>query len=115
MFVATQIDNEAHHIIGGHISAQALMAASRTAAGRVPNSLHVYLLRAGDARYPVEMQVMNMRDGGMLSTRRVIARQGDEVLLEALVSLSDTADTVDYHQPMPTSPHPRTCRRSVSC
>ncbi|AKS33937.1 acyl-CoA thioesterase [Mycolicibacterium goodii] len=105
-FVATQIDNEQHHIIGGHISAQALMAASRTAAGRVPNSLHVYLLRAGDARNPVEMQVVNLRDGGTLSTRRVTARQGDEVLLEALVSLSDPAGTVEYQQARPDVPAP---------
>jgi acyl-CoA thioesterase II len=108
IFVATQIDNEQHHIIGGHISAQALMAASRTAAGRVPHSVHAYLLRAGDARHPVEMEVVRMRDGGVLSTRRVTARQGDEVLLEALVSLSDTVDTVAYHQPLPDVPDPET-------
>ncbi|MDV3129680.1 thioesterase family protein [Mycobacterium sp. 21AC1] len=107
-FVATQIDNAAHHIIGGHIAAQALMAASRTAAGRLPHSVHVYLLRAGDARHPVDMEVTNLRDGGALSTRRVIARQGDEVLLEALVSLSAPLDAVDYHQPIPDVPAPDT-------
>lgn len=105
-FVATQLDNAAHHIIGGHIAAQALMAASRTAVGRLPHSVHVYLLRAGDARYPVDMEVANLRDGGALSTRRVIARQGDEVLLEALVSLSAPLDAVDYHQPIPAVPDP---------
>src|SRR5258706_16216314 len=29
-FVATQLDNAGHHIVGGHIAGQALMAASRT-------------------------------------------------------------------------------------
>jgi acyl-CoA thioesterase-2 len=33
-FVATQLDNPAHHIVGGHIAGQALMAASLTAQGR---------------------------------------------------------------------------------
>ncbi|MGV0744760.1 acyl-CoA thioesterase [Mycolicibacterium sp. XJ870] len=105
-FVATQLDNADHHIVGGHIAAQALMAASRTAPGRVPHSVHAYLLRAGDARYPVDMEVVNLRDGGTLSTRQVTARQAGEVLLEALVSLSAPVDALDYHQPIPVVPGP---------
>lgn len=107
-FVATQMDNDHHHIIGGHIAAQALMAASRTTADRLPHSMHTYLLRAGDARFPVEMEVTNLHDGGALSTRRVIGRQGGEVLLEALVSLSIPMDSVDYQQPLPEVPAPET-------
>lgn len=51
-FLATQLDNPAHHIVGGHIAGQALMAASLTAPGRTPHSVHVYYIRAGDARSP---------------------------------------------------------------
>ncbi|MBU9765415.1 acyl-CoA thioesterase II [Mycobacterium sp. TNTM28] len=108
IFVAEQKDNPTHHIVGGHIAAQALMAASRTATDRLPHSLHVYLLRAGDARYPVQMEVNKLRDGGSLSTRRVIGRQGDEVLLEALVSFSVPMDAADYQQSMPAVPGPDT-------
>ncbi len=108
IFVAEQRDNASHHIVGGHIAAQALMAASRTVDGRLPHSLHVYLLRAGDARYPVHMEVTKLRDGGSLSTRRVIGRQGDEVLLEALVSFSVPMDAADYQQPRPAVPDPET-------
>jgi acyl-CoA thioesterase len=74
-FVATQLDNPGHHIVGGHIAGQALMAASRTAPGRTPHSVHVYYLRAGDARHPVDFHVARSRDGGTLSTRQVTARQ----------------------------------------
>ncbi|OBG87224.1 acyl-CoA thioesterase II [Mycobacterium sp. E802] len=105
-FVAEQKDNATHHIVGGHIAAQALIAASRTVAHRSPHSLHVYLLRAGDARYPVQMEVSTLRDGGSLSTRRVIGRQGDEVLLEALVSFSIPMAAADYQQPLPAVPEP---------
>ncbi|MCV7066077.1 thioesterase family protein [Mycolicibacterium farcinogenes] len=105
-FVAEQKDNATHHIVGGHIAAQALMAASRTVGGRLPHSLHVYLLRAGDARYPVQMEVANLRDGGSLSSRRVIGRQGDDVLLEALVSFSVPMEAADYQQPLPAVPDP---------
>jgi acyl-CoA thioesterase II len=107
-FVAAQLDYVHHHIVGGHIAAQSLMAASRTAPGRTPHSAHVYYLRAGDARLPVEFHVERARDGGTLSTRRVTARQQGEVLLEALASFStDVVD--DEHQiAMPEVPDPET-------
>jgi acyl-CoA thioesterase II len=108
IFIAEQKDNATHHIVGGHIAAQALMAASRTVTDRLPHSLHVYLLRAGDARYPVQMEVSSLRDGGSLSTRRVIGRQGDEVLLEAMVSFSVAMEAADYQQPRPVVPDPET-------
>lgn len=107
-FVAEQKDNATHHIVGGHIAAQALMAAGKTVTNRAPHSMHVYLLRAGDARYPVQMEVSSLRDGGSLSTRRVIGRQGDEVLLEALISFSVDMDAADYQQPRPEVPDPDT-------
>ncbi|OMC48941.1 acyl-CoA thioesterase II [Mycolicibacterium fortuitum] len=108
IFVAEQRDNASHHIVGGHITAQALMAAGRTVPGRLPHSLHVYLLRAGDARYPVQMEVTSLRDGGSLSTRKVMARQGDEELLEALISFSVPMEAADYQQPAPEVPGPET-------
>ncbi|WP_083746174.1 acyl-CoA thioesterase [Mycobacterium numidiamassiliense] len=100
-FVATQLDNAGHHIAGGHIAAQALMAASLTAPGRRPHSVHVYYLRAGDARKPVDLHVDIARDGGALSTRKVTACQEGQILLEALASFNEPFDSLDYQQPMP--------------
>ncbi|WP_208301439.1 acyl-CoA thioesterase II [Mycobacterium sp. DL440] len=108
IFVAEQRDNATHHIVGGHLTAQALMAAGRTVPGRLPHSLHVYLLRAGDARYPVQMEVGVLRDGGSLSTRQVTARQGGEILLEAMISFSVPMDAADYHRRAPEVPGPET-------
>ncbi|MDY6998812.1 MAG: thioesterase family protein [Actinomycetota bacterium] len=105
-FVATQMDNPAHHIVGGHIAGQALMAASRTAPGRTPHSVHVYYVRAGDARRPVDLHVDVARDGGTLSTRQVTARQDGQILLEALASFSAPVESVDYQQPLPEVPDP---------
>jgi acyl-CoA thioesterase II len=110
-FVATQLDNPAHHIVGGHIAGQALMAASMTALGRKPHSVHVYYVRAGDARQRVDLHVDVARDGGTLSTRRITARQNDQVLLEALASFSDRIESLDYHQPMPDVPAPESLPR----
>ena len=105
-FVAIQLDNAVHHIVGGHIAGQALMAASRTAPGRTPHSVHVYYLRAGDARRPVDFQVVRSRDGGTLSTRQVTARQDGEVFLEALASFSTPVDGLDHQLPISDVPEP---------
>jgi acyl-CoA thioesterase II len=105
-FVATQMDNTHHHIVGGHIAGQALMAASRTAPGRTPHSVHVYYLRAGDARRPVDLHVSRDRDGGTLSTRRVTAIQDGEILLEALASFSTPVGGLEHQATMPDVPAP---------
>lgn len=105
-FRATQLDNPTHHIVGGHIAGQALMAASRTVPGRSAHSVHVYYLRAGDARYPVDLIVDPARDGGTLSTRKVTAVQDGEVLLEALSSFTVQVEGFEYHEPIPDVPEP---------
>lgn len=109
-YVAAQLDNATHHIVGGHIAAQALVAASRTAPGRLPHSIHVLYLRAGDARHEVDFHVERTRDGGALSSRRIVARQGGDVLLEALASFASDDDRgadSDHHQTsMPEVPGP---------
>lgn len=105
-FVATQLDNPHHHIVGGHIAGQALMAASLTAPGRTPHSVHTYYVRPGDARRPVDLHVEVVRDGGTLATRQVTARQDDQILLETLASFSAPVETADYHQPRPEVPDP---------
>ncbi|BBY55125.1 thioesterase family protein [Mycobacterium koreense] len=107
-FRATQLDNPAHHIVGGHIAGQALMAAALTAPGRVPHSAHTYYVRAGDASRPVELRVAVIRDGGTLATRQVTAHQDDTILLETLASFSTDIDAFDYHRPPPDVPDPDT-------
>jgi acyl-CoA thioesterase-2 len=105
-FVGTQIDEIDHHIVGGHIAAQALMAASRTVSERLPHSMHLYFLRRGDARYPVDFEVTALRDGGTFSARRVTARQFGEVLLERIASFSAPVESHVYQQQPPDLPQP---------
>jgi acyl-CoA thioesterase-2 len=105
-FQGTQPDPPNHHIVGGQIAAQALMAASRTAPGRPPHSLHVYFLRRGDARRPVGFEVTRLHDGGTFSARRVTASQDGEVLMEGLASFSAGVDAVAYQHAMPDAPAP---------
>jgi acyl-CoA thioesterase II len=106
-FVGIQIDEIDHHIVGGHIAAQALMAASRTASERSPHSMHVYFLRRGDARHPVDFEVTSLNDGGTFSARRVTARQFGAVLLEGIASFSAPVESHVYQQQSPDLPDPQ--------
>jgi acyl-CoA thioesterase-2 len=105
-FLGHQLDGPNHHIIGSVVACQALVAASKTACGRLPHSEHMYFLRRGDARYPVHYGVSLLRDGGTLSTRRVTVSQGDVVLAEVIASFSSESHGADYQQKMPDGPGP---------
>jgi acyl-CoA thioesterase-2 len=105
-FQGTQPDPPNHHIVGGQIAGQALMAASRTVPQRPPHSLHVYFLRRGDARYPVTFEVTRLHDGGTFSARRVAAIQGGQVLMEAMASFTVGVEGADYQGEIPDVPSP---------
>lgn len=108
-FVGRQLPAPANHILGGHISAQALLAASRTAPDRTPHSVHMYFLRPGDARFPVEFEVAELQEGRTFSARRVTARQHGKILLEGMSSFKvPTRDTTQfcYQPPFPEVPQP---------
>jgi acyl-CoA thioesterase II len=109
-FAGEQLPAPANHILGGHISAQSLLAASRTAPGRGVHSVHTYFLRPGDARRPVNFEVVELQEGRTFSARRVTARQDGQVLLEAMASFKSAADpsaaTVEYQPPLPAVPEP---------
>jgi acyl-CoA thioesterase II len=69
-------------LFGGQVAGQALHAAAATvkAEHRV-NSLHAYFLRPGRYDLPVDYAVDRIRDGSSFTTRRVVALQeGDAIL-----------------------------------
>jgi acyl-CoA thioesterase II len=107
-FVGQQFDGPAHHILGAHIAAQALMAGARTAGGRAPHSMHIYFLRPGDSRQPVDFEVTPLQDGRTFAARRVTGRQYGAVLMEAITSFSSAVDELQYQPPMPDVPAPET-------
>ncbi|MCV7226323.1 acyl-CoA thioesterase [Mycolicibacterium komossense] len=106
MFVGKQFDGPAHHILGAHIAAQALMAGARTAGGRAPHSMHVYFLRPGDGRYPVDFEVAPLQDGRTFAARRVTGRQNATVLMEATTSFSSAVQDIEYQPSMPVVAEP---------
>ena len=88
-------------IFGGHVIAQALMAAYRTVPDRLCHSLHAYFIRPGDPKIPVIYQVDRARDGGSFTTRRVVAIQHGKQIFNLLASFHVDEDGWNYQHEMP--------------
>jgi acyl-CoA thioesterase II len=84
------------------------MAGARTAGGRAPHSMHIYFLRPGDSRQPVDFEVTSLQDGLTFAARRVTGRQYGAVLMEAITSFSSAVDDLQYQPQMPDAPAPET-------
>lgn len=88
-------------IFGGHVIAQALMAAYRTVPDRLCHSLHAYFIRPGDPKIPVIYQVDRSRDGGSFTTRRVVAIQHGKQIFNFSASFQIEEDGWEYQHAMP--------------
>lgn len=81
-------------LYGGHIVAQALVAATRSVdPAFVPHSLRAYFIRRGDNSETVRYEVDRIRNGRSFMTRRVVARQAVGAILNLEAS---------FHAPEPT-------------
>ena len=106
LFRGESHDIGAPQVFGGQILGQALSAAHRTVADRVPHSLHAYFLRPGDFNLPVVYQVEDSRDGGSYSNRRVVAIQHGRPILNLAASFKQPEDGPEHQIAMPEAPGP---------
>jgi acyl-CoA thioesterase-2 len=94
-------------VFGGQVIAQALMAAARSAdQERLPHSLHAYFMRAGDEQIPIIYRVNRDHDGGSFSTRRVVAFQRGEPVLNMAASFQRLEQGLEHQFGMPDVPGP---------
>jgi acyl-CoA thioesterase II len=115
LFRGTSPQNERTRIFGGQVLAQALMAAGRTVdAERAVHSMHAYFLRPGDPRAPVIFDVDRIRDGRSFTTRRVVAIQHGEAILNAAASFQVAETGPEHSDHIPTAPDPETLEPSRS-
>lgn len=83
-------------LYGGHIVAQALRAAAFTVdEGFLPHSLRAYFIRRGDNTRHVDYEVDRIRDGRSFCTRRVVARQQGEAILNLEASFQVDEQTFE--------------------
>jgi acyl-CoA thioesterase-2 len=93
-------------VFGGQVAAQALMAAGNTVeTGRV-HSLHAYFLRGGDPTIPILYEVDRIRDGRSFTTRRVVAIQRGEAILNLDASFHVDEPGPTHQVPMREVPPP---------
>jgi acyl-CoA thioesterase-2 len=110
LFRGTVVFADAHALYGGQVLAQALRAAGLTVPPeRRPHSLHGYFLRPGDASRPTVFRIERDRDGRSYTSRRVVAVQGGQVILNMVCSFHVHEDGPDVQLDVaPETPAPET-------
>jgi len=108
VFVGGPGEDPRSRLFGGHVLAQALAAACFSVDGVPCHSLHAYFLRPGKPGRPIEYEVQAMRDGQSFVTRKVIAVQRDEVIVELVASFAHDEPGAEHQRPMPETPGPET-------
>jgi acyl-CoA thioesterase-2 len=94
--------NGAGRLFGGQVASQALRAAQSTVeADHHVNSLHAYFLRPGRFGLPVTFVVDRIRDGSSFTTRRVVAQQDGEAILNLEASFHTAEEGEDFESPSP--------------
>lgn len=88
------------HLFGGLVLAQALAAAQREGDGRLANSLHASFLHRGNTREPIRHGVEVLRRSRAFTTVRVVARQGEQAILQMTVSFHDREAGLEHQIPM---------------
>ena len=92
-------------VFGGQVLGQALAAAQQTVdSSREAHSLHAYFLRAGDIEAPIVYSVERTRDGGSFSSRRVVAIQHGQPILNGSVSFQQPEQGMEHQTTMPEVP-----------
>ncbi|HUG86507.1 MAG TPA: acyl-CoA thioesterase domain-containing protein, partial [Euzebya sp.] len=100
-------NTDVQRVFGGHVAAQALVAAVRTVEpARAVHSLHAYFLRPGNARHDIIYTVDRIRDGRSFTTRRVVASQQGRAIFHMSASFQLHEDGPEHADPMPDVPAP---------
>ena len=95
-------------VFGGQVIAQALQAAQRSTddAGKIAHSLHAYFMRAGSEDHPIIYRVVRDFEGKSFATRRVIAMQRGQPILNMAASFQVPEDGYHHQDAMPDVPSP---------
>lgn len=98
-------------VFGGQVIAQALQAAQRsTDAPKQAHSLHAYFMRPGSEEHPIIFRVVRDFDGRSFATRRVIASQQGQPILNMAASFQAPEEGLSHQDAMPDVPPPDALR-----
>jgi len=108
LFRGASVEGGGPRVFGGHVIAQALLAAYETVETRVCHSIHCYFIRPGDPKVPILYEVDRARDGGSFTTRRVTAIQHGEQIFNLAGSFQGIEPGFEHQADMPAVPGPET-------
>ena len=114
LFIGWGPTDNGDHFFGGHVIAQALLAAYETVPDRICHSLHAYFIRPGNVHIPVLFEVDRARDGGSFTTRRVIAIQNGEQIFNLAASFQVAREGLAHQFPLPDAPDPESLAEEPS-
>ncbi len=98
-------------VFGGQVIAQALQAAQRsTDVPKQAHSLHAYFMRPGSEEHPIIYRVVRDFDGRSFATRRVIASQQGQPILNMAASFQAPEEGLSHQDAMSDVPPPETLR-----
>ena len=106
LFRGASVEGGGPRVFGGHVIAQALLAAYETVETRVCHSIHCYFIRPGDPKVPILYEVDRARDGGSFTTRRVTAIQHGEQIFNLAGSFQDVEQGFEHQSDIPVVPGP---------
>ena len=106
LFRGASVEGGGPRVFGGHVIAQALLAAYETVETRVCHSIHCYFIRPGDPKVPILYEVDRARDGGSFTTRRVTAIQHGEQIFNLAGSFQDVEQGFEHQADIPAVPGP---------
>lgn len=95
-----------NRLFGGHVAAQAVLAAHRTVAEGAIHSLHSYFVRAGTHEEPIRYVVHRIRDGRTFTTRDVVAYQSDQAIFNLSCSFAKPEEGLTRGPEPPNLPGP---------
>ena len=106
LFRGARVEGGGPRLFGGHVIAQALLAAYETVEDRLCHSIHCYFIRPGDPKVPILYEVDRARDGASFTTRRVTAIQHGEQIFNLAGSFQIAESGLEHQFPIPEVPGP---------
>jgi acyl-CoA thioesterase-2 len=98
-------------VFGGEVIAQALQSAQRAVEGdQGAHSLHAYFMRPGNEDHPIIYRVVRDFEGRSFATRRVIAMQKGQPILNLAASFQTVEGGLHHQDAMPDVPMPETLK-----
>jgi acyl-CoA thioesterase-2 len=93
-------------LFGGHVAAQAVIAAYRTVPEGAIHSLHAYFVRPGRQDQAIRYVVHRIRDGRTFTTRDVVAYQSGEAIFNLSCSFAKPEEGPSRSPEPPAVPGP---------